>query len=260
MRNDQGLMYHLLVKEGDIGRYVLMPGDPGRVAKIASFLDDAKPVAQHREYTTYTGSLLGEKVSVISTGIGCPSTAIAIEEAIVAGADTLIRVGTSGSMQPEIHTGDLAVITGAIRDEGTSRAYLPIEFPAVANLEVVNALVQGCREVGAPFHTGISQTKDSFYGEVERTRMPMADLLGEKWNAYVRGGAICSDMEASVLFILGGIYRKRTGAVVSVINSNDLAELDQKDAGKKMETGDVNRVIRAAVEGLKVLIRRDRGE
>jgi uridine phosphorylase len=256
MRNDQGLMYHLLVKEGDIGRYVLMPGDPGRVAKIASFLDDAKPVAQHREYTTYSGSLLGEKVSVISTGIGCPSTAIAIEEAIE--ADTLIRVGTSGSMQPEIHTGDLAVITGAIRDEGTSRAYLPIEFPAVANLDVVNALVQGCRAVGAPFHTGISQTKDSFYGEVERTRMPMADLLREKWNAYVRGGAICSDMEASVLFILGGLYRKRAGAVVSVINSNDLAELDQKDTGKKMETGDVNRVIRAAVEGLKVLIKRDR--
>ncbi len=185
MRNDQGLMFHLLIKEGDIGRYVLMPGDPGRVAKIASFLDDSKPVAQHREYTTYTGSLLGEKVSVISTGIGCPSTAIAVEEAIEAGADTMIRVGTSGSMQPNIHTGDLAVITGAIRDEGTTRAYLPIEFPAVASLEVVNALIEGCKTLGVPFHSGISHSKDSFYGEVERTRMPMAELLGEKWDAYV---------------------------------------------------------------------------
>jgi uridine phosphorylase len=259
MRNDQGLMFHLLIKEGDIGRYVLMPGDPGRVAKIASFLEDTKPVAQHREYTTYTGSLLGEKVSVISTGIGCPSTAIAVEEAIEAGADTMIRVGTSGSMQPDIHTGDLAVITGAIRDEGTTRAYLPLEFPAVASLDVVNALIEGCKTLGVPFYSGISHSKDSFYGEVERTRMPMAELLGEKWDAYVKGGAVCSEMEAAALFILAGIYRKRAGAVTSIINSNDLAELDLKDAGKKMETGDENRVIRAAVEGLKVLIKRDKG-
>ncbi len=258
MRNDDGLMFHLLIKEGDIGRYVLMPGDPGRVSKIAAFLEGAKPVAQNREYTTYTGSLLGEKVSVISTGIGCPSTAIAIEEAIEAGAETLIRVGTSGAMQPYIRSGDLAVVTGAIRDEGTSRAYLPIEFPAVADPEVVAALREGCRVLGYTHYAGISHSKDSFYGEVERKRMPMAGYLEDKWNAYVAGGAICSEMESAALFILAGIYRKRAGTITSIINSSELAEMDMKDANKKMDTGDENRVIKAAVEGLKLLIQKDR--
>ncbi len=183
-----------------------------------------------------------------------------MEEAIEAGADTMIRVGTSGSMQPNIHTGDLAVITGAIRDEGTTRAYLPLEFPAVASLDVVNALIEGCKTLGVSFHSGISHSKDSFYRGSGAHTYAHGRLLGEKWDAYVRGGAICSEMEASALFILAGIYRKRAGAVISIINANDLTELDLKDAGKKMETGDENRVIHAAVEGLKVLIKRDRGE
>jgi uridine phosphorylase len=258
MRNEDGLMFHLHIKEGDIGRYVLMPGDPGRVPKIATFFERAKPVAQNREYTTYTGSLMGEKVSVISTGIGCPSTAIAIEEAIEAGAETLIRVGTSGAMQPYIRTGDLAVVTGAIRDEGTSRAYLPIEFPAVADPEVVAALREGCRVLGYTHYAGISHSKDSFYGEVERKRMPMAGYLEDKWIAYVAGGAICSEMESAALFILAGIYRKRAGTITSIINSSELAEMDIKDVNKKMDTGDENRVIKAAVEGLKILIQKDR--
>lgn len=259
MRNDDGLMFHLHIKEGDIGRYVLMPGDPGRVSKIAAFLEDAQAVAQNREYTTYTGSLLGEKVSVISTGIGCPSTAIAIEESIEVGADTLIRVGTSGAMQPHIHTGDLAVVTGAIRDEGTSRAYLPIEFPAVADPDVVAALREGCQKLGYTHHTGISHSKDSFYGEVERKRMPMAAMLEDKWIAYVAGGAICSEMESATLFILASVYRKRAGTITAIINSAELAEMEMSDQNKKMDTGDENRVIKAAVEGLKILIQKDRG-
>ncbi len=152
---EAGLQYHIRVKPGDVGRYVLLPGDPGRVEKIAAHLDNPHFVSSNREHTVWTGSLLGEKVSVVSTGMGCPSTAIAVEELIKVGSDTFIRVGTSGAMQPDMQNGDIAVVTGAIRDEGTTRQYLPVEFPAVADLQVVNALVAAAKEQGIRSHLGI---------------------------------------------------------------------------------------------------------
>ena len=258
MRNEDGLAFHLHIKEGDVGRYVLLPGDPGRCEKIARYFDDAHFVAQNREYTTWTGSLLGEKVSVVSTGIGCPSAAIAVEELVEVGADTLIRVGSSGSMQPDVHTGDIVVVTASIRDEGTTRQYLPLEFPAVANLDVINALRAGARNLGVRHHCGISQSKDSFYGEVERTRMPMAAAIGERWNAWVAGGAVCSEMESAILFTLGSLYRKRTGGVMLVINEFELGEESEANPNKHMNEFDPDLVIRVAVEGLKNLIREDR--
>jgi uridine phosphorylase len=257
MRNEEGLAFHLHIKEGDVGRYVLLPGDPGRCEKIAAQFDDAHFVAQNREYVTWTGSLLGEKVSVVSTGIGCPSTAIAVEELIDIGADTLIRVGSSGSMQPHIRMGDVAIVTGAIRDEGTSLHYLPVEFPAVADIDVVLALREAAKQLGVRAHTGISQSKDSFYGEVERQRMPLAAHLEERWKAFVAGGAICSEMESSIIFILAAIYRKRAGGAMLVINDPDLAELPEGSEGKLMQEFDAEAVIRVAVEGLKKLIEKD---
>lgn len=258
MKNEEGLAFHLHIKEGDIGRYVLLPGDPARCEKIARYFDNPHFVAQNREYVTWTGTLLGEKVSVVSTGIGCPSAAIAVEELIEAGADTLVRVGSSGSMQPYIHMGDVVVVTGSIRDEGTTSDYLPIEFPAVANIDVVNAMREGAQKLGLRAHTGISQSKDSFYGEVERTRMPMAQRLEEHWNALVAGGAMCSEMESAALFILSSIYRKRAGGVMLVINESDLSETPEEDAQKHMKEFDADRVIKVAVEGLKILIAADR--
>src|SRR5512133_3954655 len=145
MRNEDGLAFHLHIKEGDVGRYVLLPGDPARCEKIARYFDDPHFVAHNREYVTWSGTLSGVKVSAVSTGIGCPSAAIAVEELVEVGADTFIRVGSSGSMQPYVHGGDIAIVTGAIRDEGTSSQYLPIEFPAVANVDVVSALRQGAK-------------------------------------------------------------------------------------------------------------------
>jgi uridine phosphorylase len=260
MKNDEGLQFHLHIKEGDIGRYVLLPGDPGRCEKIAAYFDNPHFVAQNREYVIWTGTLLGEKVSVSSTGIGCPSTAIAVEELIDAGADTLIRVGSSGSMQPGVRMGDVVVISGAIRDEGTSPSYLPIEFPAVANPDVVFALREAARELKVTYHVGITQSKDSFYGEVERTRMPMAAQLEERWNAFVSGGAICSEMEASIIFILASIYRKRAGATVLIVNDCDLGEQSNEDDAKHMAEFDAETVIRVAVAGLKKLIRMDKKE
>ena len=257
MRNEEGLAFHLHIKEGDVGRYVLLPGDPARCEKIAKYFDDPHFVAQNREYTIWTGYLLGEKVSVVSTGIGSPSSAIAIEELIDCGADTFIRVGSSGSMQPDVRNGDIVVVTASIRDEGTSAQYLPVEFPAVAHVDVVNAMREGAKALGVRHHCGIAQSKDSFYGEVERTRMPMAARLEERWNAWVAGGTLCSEMESSILFVLASLYRKRAGGVLQVINDADLGELSLEDNEKHMAEFDPERLVKTAIEGLKALIRAD---
>jgi uridine phosphorylase len=258
MRNEEGLAFHLHIKEGDVGRYVLLPGDPGRCEKIAQYFDDPHFVAQNREYVTWTGTLMGEKVSVVSTGIGCPSAAIAVEELVDVGADTFVRVGSSGSMQANVHMGDVVVVTASIRDEGTTSHYLPLEFPAVANLDVVNAMQASAKTLGFHYHCGVSQSKDSFYGEVERTRMPMAAHLEERWNAWVAGGALCSEMESSAIFVLASIYRKRAGGVMLVINESELGEVSGVD--KHMEEFDADSVIKVAVEGFKKLILADRNK
>jgi uridine phosphorylase len=259
MRNEEGLAFHLHIKEGDVGRYVLLPGDPGRCEKIACYFENPSFVAQNREYQTWSGSLLGEKVSVVSTGIGCPSTAIAVEELIEAGADTFIRIGSSGSMQPYVHAGDVAIVTGAIRDEGTSLHYLPVEFPALANVDVVCALREGAKRLGYRHHLGVSQSKDSFYGEVERTRMPLADHLKERWEAWIAGGAVCSEMESSALFILSAIYRKRAGGAMLVVNESEFGDLAVTEGTEKhMNEFDADAVIRVGIEAIKILIANDR--
>ena len=156
-KTKEGKQHHIHLKKGDVGRYVLLPGDPGRCEIIASYFDNPKFIAQNREYVTYTGTLFGEKVSVTSTGIGCPSTAIAIEELIAVGADTFIRIGTSGGIQPDTQVGEVAIVTAAIRDEGTTKHYMPIEFPAVADIDVVFALKEGAIQANIPYRLGISQ-------------------------------------------------------------------------------------------------------
>lgn len=246
--------YHIQLEQGDVGRYVLLPGDPGRCEKIAQFFDDPKFIAQNREYTTYTGTLLGEKVSVTSTGIGCPSTAIAVEELIKIGADTFIRVGTSGGMQPGTKTGEIAVVTAAIRDEGTTSHYLPMEFPAVADVDVVFALREGAKKLDLLHKVGVSHSKDSFYGEVEHHRQPMPEYLEQRWNAWIAGGAICSEMEAAAIFILAGMHRVRAGGVMMMVGNDE--GLPKDEEGKKLFHGD--RAIRTGIEGIKILIERDR--
>jgi len=258
MKNEEGKQFHLHITNGDIGQYVLLPGDPGRCEKIAAYFDNPRFVAQNREYVTWTGTLLGEKVSVTSTGIGCPSAAIAIEELVDAGAETFIRVGSSGAMQPYTHMGDVAIVTASIRDEGTTPQYLPIEFPAVADPDVVAALREAARKLGIQHHVGIAQSKDSFYGEVERNRMPLAPALEARWKAFIAGGAICSEMESAALFILASIYRKRAGGAMLIINADDLAEQADSAVAKHMAEFDPDRVIRVAVEALKILITNDR--
>jgi uridine phosphorylase len=246
---DHQYMHHIQLEIGDVGRYVLLPGDPGRCEMIASHFVDPQLMAYNREYKTYTGTLLGEKVTVTSTGIGCPSTAIAVEELFKIGADTFIRVGTSGGMQPDIVPGELAILTGAIRDEGTTLHYMPPEFPAVADLDVVMSLREAAEKLGQPYRLGISHTKDSFYGQHQPQRMPVADRLLERWKAWKMGGAICSEMEASTIMILGSIYRVRTGGIM-------LIAANQESADPQMGVVEsLDGLIETAIEAVKIMIR-----
>ena len=190
--SQDGVQYHIGLKQGDVGKYVILPGDPKRCAKIAQYFDEPKLVADNREYVTYTGYLDGEKVSVTSTGIGGPSAAIALEELVNVGAETFIRVGTCGGMQIDVKGGDIVIATGAIRAEGTSKEYAPIEFPAVANLDVTNALVQASKNLGYTSHTGVVQCKDSFYGQHSPETKPVSDELLNKWEALKRLGCLSS--------------------------------------------------------------------
>lgn len=220
------LQHHIHLKEGDVGEYVLMPGDPGRAEVIARHFDSAVHVATNREYVTYTGFLDGVKVSVTSTGIGCPSSAIAMEELVRVGAKTFIRVGTSGSIQPGTQSGELAIVTGAIRDEGTSLHYMPAEFPAVADYEVVQALRKAATTKGLAHRVGISHSKDSFYGEVEPEHSGVTQRLLDRWKAWEIGGAICSEMEASTLFIVASMLRVRAGGIMVMHGEGELGSLE----------------------------------
>ena len=218
--------YHVALQRGDVGKYVLLPGDPGRCEPISRLFDNPRHVATNREYVTYTGTLDGVPVSVTSTGIGCPSAAIALEELVRCGADTFIRVGTSGHIQKDSVSGELAIISAAIRDEGTSRHYMPIEFPAVADLEVIQALQVAAKKAGARSRTGITQSKDSFYGQHEPERMGVANELIARWRAWEIGGAICSEMEASALFVIASMLRVRAGGVMMVHAKEPMPPLD----------------------------------
>ena len=187
---DASRQYHIQVAQGEVGRYVIMPGDPKRCVKIAKYSGDPVLIADNREYITYTGTLDGVKVSVTSTGIGGPSAAIAMEELVRCGADTFLRIGTCGGMQTEVKSGDIVIATGAIRMEGTSREYAPIEFPAVPDLAVTNALVEAAKAKGYPFHAGVVQAKDSFYGQHEPETKPVRYELMNKWEAWKRLGCL----------------------------------------------------------------------
>ena len=246
-------LYHLQVGKGDVGRYVIMPGDPKRCAFIAKYLEEPVLIADNREYITYTGTLDGVKVSVTSTGIGGPSAAIAVEELVMAGADTFIRIGTSGGMDIDVKSGDLVIANGAIRMEGTSKEYAPIEYPAVANLEVTNALVQAAKEDGCTWHTGVVQSKDAFYGQHEPEAMPVGYELLNKWEAWKKMGCLASEMESAALFIVAGKLRVRAGACFLVMANQEREKLGLENP----VVHDTDMAVRTAVGAVRNLIRQD---
>lgn len=249
-----GKQYHTGVGPGDIGKYVIMPGDPKRCEKIAAHFDDARLVADVREYVTYTGFLDGVKVSVTSTGIGGPSAAIAIEELSKSGADTFLRVGTCGGMQLDVEGGDIIIASGAVRMEGTSREYAPIEYPAVANVDVVNAMISGAKKLGAKYHVGVVQCKDSFFGQHEPEVMPVSYQLENKWEAWLRMGCLGSEMESAALFIAGSFLRVRVGSVLLVVANQERAKKGLPNA----QVHDTEIAISTAVEAIRLLIKEDK--
>jgi uridine phosphorylase len=251
-----GKQYHIQVAKGEVGKYVIMPGDPKRCEKIAKYFDDAKLIADSREYVTYTGYLDGVKVSVTSTGIGGPSAAIAMEELVKCGADTFIRVGTCGGMQEEVKGGDLVIATGAIRMEGTSREYAPMEFPAVSDITIANALVEAAKKSKNDYHVGVVQCKDSFYGQHEPETKPVGYDLMNKWSAWLRLGCLASEMESAALFVVGSFLRVKVGSVFLVVANQER----EKKGLSNPQAHDTDIAIKTAVDAIRNLIRDDKSK
>lgn len=251
-----GKQYHTGVGPGDIGEYVILPGAPKRCAKIAEHFENAKLVADVREFVTYTGTLDGVKVSVTSTGIGGPSASIAIDELAKSGAKTFIRVGTCGGMQEDVLGGDIVISTGAVRMEGTSREFAPIEYPAVPDFNVTTALVQAAKNLGIRNHVGVVQCKDSFFGQHEPEIMPVNYELENKWQAWLKLGCLASEMESAALFIAGSFLRVRVGSCFLVVANQERA----KKGLENKQAHDTELAIKTAVEALRILIKQDKNK
>ena len=247
---------HLQITPDHVGKYVLLCGDPARCEKIASGFDEAHFVHSNREYTIYTGKLEGESVSVCSHGIGGPSTAICLEELVHCGCHTFIRVGTSGGMAVDVKGGDVVIGTGAIRMEGTSKEYAPMEFPAVADFAVVQALVRAAEKYPVKAHVGVLQCKDSFYGQHDPSSMPVAYELKAKWDAFLACGALASEMESAALFVIAAVRKVRAGSIMAVFANQTRRELGLDDPMDK----DSSKAVQVATEAMRILIREDRAK
>ncbi len=250
---EENLMHHIKCKIGDVGRYVILPGDPGRVEKIAAYLDNAQHVTTYREYNTWSGYLGATKVSVTSTGIGGPSASIAMEELIKCGADTFIRVGTCGGIDPTLVPGNLIIATGAIRKEGTGREYVPIEFPAVPNFDLVIELKTAAEKLGNHYHLGVVECKDSYYGQHEPESMPTSDELLSKWKAWQKAGALGSEMESATLFVVASVRRVRMATVLLLCRNRER----ETATGLMDAYWDTAPAIETAIEALRGIIKKD---
>ncbi len=246
--------YHIGFNDAKGAKYVILPGDPGRVEKIARFLDEPQFLAQNREYTTWIGKLAGQPVLVMSTGMGGPSTAIAVEELAALGVKTFIRIGTAGGMQTEVIGGDVVVATGSIRMEGTTREYVPIEYPAVPDFDVTYALKSAAEKLGLRCHTGVVQSKDSFYGQHSPSRMPVGYELENKWKAWIGAGCLASEMESAALFIVCSTLRVRAGSVFSIVWNQERERLGLDNP----EVHDTTDAIKTAVEATRILIEKEK--
>ena len=249
-----GRQMHIQITKGDIGRYVILPGDPARCEKIAQYFDDPKQIAHNREYTLWTGSLDGVPVAVCSTGIGGPSAAIAMEELANIGADTFIRIGTCGGIDLDVCPGDIVVASGAIRYEHTSLEYAPIEYPSVPDFDVTLALRDASRELGFRTHVGVVQCKDAFYGQHSPEKSPVSYDLLQKWESWKRLGVKASEMESAALFVVAAARGVRCGSCFHAVWNQE-----REKAGMFMPmTEDTSGAIRVGIEAVKKLILADK--
>lgn len=252
----KGVQYHTQLNSDMIGKYVILPGDPKRCAIIAKHFDNAVMVADNREYVTFTGTLNGEKVSVCSTGIGGPSASIALQELVACGAHTFIRIGTCGGIREDVMGGDVAISTASIRQEGTTKEYCPIEFPAVADLDCVNALVQAAKNLNKSYKVGVTQSKDAYYGQHEPEKLPNSHELLQKWDAWVDMHTIAPEMESAALYIVGQYLQVRVGACFLVCANQERAKAGLSNT----VSHDTEVAIEVAVEALRLLIEQDKNK
>ena len=248
--------FHIQCTAEDIGHYVFLPGDPDRVPWIASYLENAQKVAQSREFTTYTGTLDGTRVSVTSTGIGGPSAAIAMEELVALGAHTFLRIGTCGGMQPELVPGALIIPTGAIRMEGTSQEYMPLAFPAVPDFGLTEHLVCAARAAAYDYHTGVVQCKDSFYGQHSPETMPVAPPLLQNWQAWKAAGTLASEMESAALFTVAAARHVRCATILQMLWNQERQAVVRD---KEHAASDMTHAIEVAVAAMRAVIRENKG-
>ena len=247
-------MMHIGLEPGEVGRYVFLPGSPERTEKIAAYFDNPKEIAYNREFRTFVGELDGVKVAVTSTGIGGPSAAIAVEELHQCGADTMLRVGTCASTSEKVSLGDVVIPNGAVRMEGVSTHYLPIEYPAVPDFQVVKAVEQAAQKLDFPYNVGVTITKASFYTQTTPETKPVGPELVYKWQAYEKGGATSTSMECSVLFCVGASLGIRTSSVmISATNFGEYSN-DADDYPSGWE----ERAIEVGIEAMKIMIRKDK--
>lgn len=249
-------LFHIGITREQGAKYAILPGDPGRVPLIAAYLDEAQPLGANREFTSWCGTLYGERVIVMSTGIGGPSAAIALEELCQAGLQTAIRSGTCGGIQEEVVPGDIIVPTSAVRMEGTSKEYAPLEFPAAADFRVVKALVGAAEQNGFRVHTGIVQSKDSFYGQHDPEQMPVSYKLKHKWEAWKRLGVLASEMESAALFTVAAARHVRVGCVLHALWNQERKRKGYEDS----DDFDLSAAIKTAVDAMKLLILEDHPE
>ena len=247
-------MMHIALEKGDVGRYVFLPGSPERTEKIAAYFDHPKEIAYNREYRTFVGELDGEKVAVTSTGIGGPSAAIAVEELFQCGADTMLRVGTCASTSPRVSRGDVIIPNGAVRMEGVSLHYLPVEFPAVPDFQMFKAIEAAAQKLQYPYNVGVTITKASFYTQTAPETKPVGPELMYRWDAYEKGGATSTSMECSVLFTVGASLGIRTACVMASATNHKNCENPGRNADLDIE----DRAIRTAIETMRIMIARDR--
>lgn len=242
--------YHIGLSKEDIeyAKYAILPGDPGRVSKIARMLNNHKPLAVNREFTSYLGEIDNAKVLVISTGIGGPSTAICVEELHMIGIENVIRVGTCGGMQQDVNPGDLIIAEAAIRDEGTSRAYVPVEYPAVANIDLLNALKKSAESLGYRYHIGTVHSKDSFYGQHSPETMPISYELQNRWNSWIKAGCLASEMETAALYTVASVRGIKACSILTVIWNQ---EQDYKSSDFT-----VDKEIKTTIEAIRILIKK----
>ena len=240
--------YHVGLGPGDVGDYVLVPGDPFRTPLIAKHLDGAREVAFSREYRTFTGKVDGVVVSAMSTGMGGPSVAIGVEELHELGVHTLLRVGTCGALQPEVKVGDLVIAVAAVRSEGTPDGYVPKEYPAVASLDVVNALVESAQSARVPYHVGVMRSVDALYSDLVPDQMPRPDLRSEL-EMWTRAGVVGNDMETSTILTLCSLRSMRGGAVLTVVNEPGEEEIDPA----RVASLDLSPMFRVAIEAIRGL-------